>query len=325
MIKLFKSFTPQTVVLVLIFTIVLKLGYIIYPINQELIHSNSSDWLNEYIYSFFEPNSAYPIVIGMILIVCQALLINRLCTEYKLLQQDSFIPAAIYILITSLNPWYNVFSSATISSTIILFVLNNILRIQVTSMPKKLMYNSGLFIGLSAIIYWPSIVLFLFVIWAYIISKKFNGKEVIALFLGVITLLYVALSGLYLLDYPLSSLQLHSINYSTPDITTIKDNWLSLSCLGLLLVMGIVSLNQNFRKTVESTKKMWWSVILFMIMGTVIPFIKWEIYPINAQFFIIPSTLIIANIWMSDINKWIKIVLFWITILSITINQYNLA
>lgn len=324
MIKLFKSFTPQTIVLVLIFTIIIKLGFILHPINQGITISDSSDWLNVYIFDIFKENSSFHIFLGLIVVIIQALLINRICTEYKLLQQDSFVPAALYIMVTSLNPWYNVFTSAMISSTIVLLVLNNILRIHITSMPKKLMYNSGLFIGLSIIIYWPSIVLFLFVLWAYIISKKINIKEIIALLFGVITILYVTISALYLLDYPFDFINLNKLDYIQPNISTIKNNWLSLSCLGLLLVFGIVSLNQNFRKTVESTKKMWWSVILFVIMGTVIPFVKWEMYPINAHFFIIPSTMIIANIWMSDINRWFKIVVFWITILSIIILQYNL-
>lgn len=325
MIKIFKTFTPQTIIILLFFAVVMKLGYILQPINlQSFIENNNSDWLSEMIFEYFKNNHRTLVFLSIVLIIFQSFIINRICITYKLFQQESFVPSAIFILLTSLNPWFNILSAPLITSTIILFTINNILRIQSTSMPNKLMYNSGLFIGLSTIFYWPNVVLLPFAIWAYAVTKKPNLREILALILGIITTLYVIITGSYLLDYDFSAVISTTINFQIPSKDFITNNWLSITSITLLISTSLFVLNKYFSKMIESTKKMWWSILIFLFMGIGIPFVLWKDEPLNWYFFLIPASIIISNIWLSDCNRWLRIAFFWLTIGSAITIQYNL-
>lgn len=325
MLAIFKNFTPQTVILLLIFAIILKLGYIIQPIDLNYFTTNNNGtFLGKYILEFSSSFPKLSLFFALIINTSLALIINRLSTEYKLFPQDSFIPASLYIILSSLSPWFNILTPALLANTLAIFALNNILRINTTTMPKKLMYNCGLFLGISSLIYWPTLIYIPFVLWSYIISKKFDFKEILAAIFGHLTVIYIYIATIFLTTGNLNQNTLSNLQPTNINLSTIKDNAISIIILMTATGIGAIGLQKNFNKSLENTKKMWWSIIIFLIFSTLLPFLKWEDNITTMLGCLIPCTLLSAHIWLVEYNKYIRIAVFWILILSTIIVQYNL-
>jgi len=322
-IRAFKSFTPQTIITLLLFTIVIKLGYLLYPIDYHtyISQNNLTAWGLQ-IHQFSLENISLSNILACIIICFQALFINRLSTEYKLFPQDTFIPAALYILISSCSPWFNILTPELLASSCILLIINNILRIQITTMPKKLMYNSGLLLGLATLIYWPSILFILFILWAYSISKKFEIKEIIALIFGTATTIYLYMAYLFLLDKPSQLTEIFENKNFSISFDKIKNNWLPITCIALTTLTATYGLNKNYERSLESQKKMWISLIIYLIISILFTFADWQNNIINSIFLLPSATLILAHVWLTEYNKWIRILLFWVIIGCTVYFQY---
>ena len=323
-LKLFKSFTPQTILLLLLFATVIKFGFLIDP---PVIYVHKDEWgfqwLIQNLLRAMGNESVTLTLISLINLVLQALLVNRLATEYKLFQSESFVPAAVFILVSSFIPDWNTLSAPMIASWPILITINNLMRLSTTQSPRKLLFNSGMFVALASIIYYPACLFLLFIIWSRIILKPVTFKEVIILILGFLTPLYFLGIILFLMDYPIQEKKFSYLN-----IIQIKEDlrnyklFVTIGLMGILLTIGTYCVNHIMDKLIEAIKKSWWMVIITLITSCII-----AIFPVGKEnaswyFCLVPASLIISAIWMSSTNKWLKIILFWLILGGIVYIQY---
>ncbi len=325
--RLFKAFTPQTLLILLIFSILLKLKYLsITSLSLPELQQggSSSNWLMYSIQKSFGVNSIiYPILV-IINLILQSLWINRIASEYKLFPQASFIPAATFIMVSSLFVEWNTLSAPMLATWPILFAINNMLRMSITSTPQKLLFNSGMFVALASLIYLPALLFALYLIWSLILLKSVRIKDIILILLGILTPVYFTIGLGYLLEWNwIQSLPL--IKVSIIPIKEIINNHKylpSIITFVVLIILGIFRLNQMMDRMLESAKTAWWNLIIVFIFGFVIALFPFSNEHSSWYFLLAPSSLLIASVWNCNEGKWLKIGTFWALIFFIIYIQY---
>lgn len=302
----------------------LKFGYFLHPTPQYIAENS---WGTEFLLGKLSGRigngSMLWFVLAQISIVLQALIINRLATEYKLFQSDTFIPAAIFILISSFFPSWNVLSAPMLASWPLLIALNNMLRLHITQSPRKLLYNSGILVTIAGILHLPAIIFLIFLIWALIIRKTLTISDIMILLLGALTPLYFVGIGLYLADAAWQDLKINALGLIDLDVIFTEAKLaLASSLLLLLMLLGTINLNHQMGKNIEAIKKNWWIVIAFLLIASIFTAIQVGAEQAFGYVFIMPATLLISALWMAERSKWIKIAAFWCTIATIIYLQY---
>lgn len=324
-LKIFKTFNPQTVIILMLFAFGIKLGYIIHP--PAITIGNDEwgfEWIMKGIQNIFGSNPRVMVLLGMINLVLQSLVVNRLASEYKLFSTDSFVPAALFLIISSLVPEWNTISAPLIANWFILFVINNLLRLPFTTTPNKLLFNTGMFTALAGMCYYPSLLFVAFIVWSVLMLQPFKIKDPIIILLGLITPVYFLVSFCYLLDIPFQHFHIDDIhiqNFSHLKAFPSK-TWMVIGLISFVGILSTYFLNQQLNKQVEAGKKMWWIVILCIIIANLVALFNVNDDGAFWYFSITPIALLATNTWMAETNKWIKIILFWILIAAVIYIQY---
>ncbi|WP_420317399.1 hypothetical protein [Ekhidna sp.] len=99
--------------------------------------------------------------LSSIVIIYQAGIFNMLLLKNKAYDENSYLPAFLYMILMVSIPDFMALSPQLLSLTFILLALQNVLRRIDNQVTDELFLNSGIFIGIASMIYLPSVVFFL--------------------------------------------------------------------------------------------------------------------------------------------------------------------
>lgn len=303
----------------------IKLYYFIYPPNIQI---SSGHWglhyISDTLINFLGNSPRLYVVLGMINILIQSLIINRIAIAYKLFPSEGFIPAVLFIILTSFLPEWNTLSLPMISLWFILIPLNALLRLPITSMPKKLLFNAGISVSIASLIYFPAVLNVFFIWWAMAIIHPFHWKNVVIVLLGLLAPIYVTASVYFILGLPYNQFLIPAFEWNIPSLPLSISTIVTLSIFILTSIFGIYSLNAYIEKINEPSKKIWWVVIALLVTSSLLVLYKMPNQSAGAYFCLAPLALLASNVWMNDKGKWIKISLFWILVLGALCVQWYL-
>jgi hypothetical protein len=262
-------------------------------------------------------------VISFILLYSQAIFLNKIVNEQKLLKQNSYLTGMTYLLITSLfTDWFSL-SAPLFANSAILWAYAKACTIHNNTNPKRILFNIGLLLGISSFIYFPSISFVLFIIFAIAISRTFKIKEWLLVILGIVTPLYLFSSYLYLTNQ-ISSYHFPGFSLSIP---IANQNTLTNISLGLIVIatlIGLYYINKNFNRQVVQTRKSWQIIFLYALVAVIVPFINSNV---NFSFWIllaVPLAPIISAAFFYPNKKWPVAILHYAMIaIYIALNFYK--
>ena len=199
MIGVFKQKSPGNVAVLFIFGLLLKLPLFLYP-KPAVTTINDGQLYQWLIGGLPERNSMVCSVIAFVLLYGQALMVNFMVSEYRMIAKQNYLPAMAYLLVTTLLPEWNYLSSPMISNTLIIWMFIYLFSLYNSPVSKAQVYNIGLIAGINSYIYFPSIVFVLCILLGLIILKPFRLNEMILFLLGCLTPYYFYGVYLFLTD-----------------------------------------------------------------------------------------------------------------------------
>ncbi|MFL5788440.1 MAG: hypothetical protein ACJ748_10345 [Flavisolibacter sp.] len=260
---------------------------------------------------------------SFILLYIQALMVNYMVNEYRLIPRQTYLPAMSYLLITSLLPEWNYLSSPLLSSTLIIWMFIKLFRLYNSGNTKAQVYNIGLIAGISSYIYFPSALFVLCILLGIMILKPFKLNEMFLFILGSLTPYYFHLVYLFLSDrlsianyFPHISLRIPLIN------STI---WLAASILLLTIpfLVGGYLIQVHMRKMLIQGRKNWSVLLLYLLMAFFVPFINSD-QTFNTWVIITaPFAAFHACAYYYPVKRFMPGFLFIITVGYILFQQYG--
>jgi hypothetical protein len=151
MIRIFRTNRPIVFFYLLLVTFLFKGAFLLYP---EVAAQGNNSFLAPYILSFLERHHAalWGLELADILIVfVTALLLNFLLSAYSIIERSSFVPALIYIILTSsFGAWVTVHPE-TLASLFVLMSLYNLYMLSGKEIGREHIFYTSLYLSIGSL------------------------------------------------------------------------------------------------------------------------------------------------------------------------------
>jgi len=321
-IAIFKQKSPGNIVITLLFGLLLKLPLFLYPKN--IVASPIDGRLYQWFISILPQDSLMVYsVIAFALLYTQALMINYLVNEYRMIIKATYLPAMAFLLLTSLLPEWNYLSSPMLANSFILWMFIYLFSLYNSNNAKAQVYNIGLITGITSYIYFPSAAFLICVLLGLMILKPFRLNEIVLFFLGCLTPYYF--HGVYLFlfgdlsfrnFFPLISIRIPVLKNSI---------WLAGSILLLTIpfLVGGYFVQANLRRMLIQVRKNWSVLLIYLLLAFFVPFINSDRSFETWILVTVPFAAFHACAYFYPIKRWFPLVVFFITIGYILYQQYG--
>jgi hypothetical protein len=238
--EIFRSNNPLLIILYVLLILLLRAGLLIFQ-PEELDLLMSSEPLSKIIYNNLKyipvKYDLLQLFIGLLLQLVQAIHLNHILSENKIIPRRNYISGLIFILFTSLLPEYAFPGPAMLSLSVYILISGWLFSLFKSDKPYARIYNIGFLASLNLFIYFPSALFLLYVMIGLLIMRPFILREWILLLLGIISPIYLAFSWYYLNDSLPDFSQTQLINAAGLQLPKQLGQWIVL--LNYLILTGL--------------------------------------------------------------------------------------
>ncbi len=324
MIGIFKQKTPANILLLLVFGMLIKLPMFMHP-HVTTIQSKNGILFYE-IAKFLEPTGIknpilYPIL-AFILLFTQAIALTRLINNYRLMSRSNYLPGMAYMLITSFFAEWNYFSAPLLINTLLIFILGWLFKIYNHPRAKSIIFNVGLIIGISSLIFFPSATFIIWILFALMIMRPFRINEWLLCLLGLTSPYYFYGIYIFLTDqWRLNNLFPH-LTVSAPSLQ--QSIWLAVSALLLMIpfLSGGYFVQDNLRRMLIQVRKAWSILLIYLLVAIFVPFVDTSNTFENWVMAAVPFAAFHACTYFYPARKLFPLILFWASIGFVLTYQY---
>ena len=274
----------------------------------------------------------YPIVIvvfSMLLLLFQAIVLNQVLENHRLMERNQLLTAAVYILIISSSPiLINPFGVLLINF-ILIVQLNLVLNIYGKKEPYRQIFDAAFLIGIASLFHFP-VIIFIIFLWAcLVLFQIFTWREWLISIIGI-TIPHL-FAGTYFYwtgnfeaefnTFTTSFTQLHPLVFTESIYLYIV--W------GFLTLLTLISLRQISKGLTESTisiRKKSRVIVIFLIVAIISATFSGKALMAHLVIVAIPVSAFIA-LYLSKTKKtFAPEVIIVLLFLSILVWKYlNLA
>ena len=316
MLRLFRNNNPFTVIILFIFTLLVKLRVLLNPAVPGPI---AGHFLYNYIlrgFHFVLRDAAFGYtLIAICLIFVQALYLKSIAVRHKLFPRNTYIPAFTYILLSSIYPQFSFFSETIILNWLLLGAMDIMFSFSQTSYPRKLIFNAAFLLCLAALFQFTLLAYFLLLLVGMVMFRPPSLGEWSVALMGYITPIYFIVCILFLLDklylfghWPHIGFSL-AAHVSSPFHLIVTLVWLFI-----LLGTGIFAMQQNVAMSNIYIRRDWIALSFYLIISIMVAFAT-DKEVASAWLIVIPAlSIIITHALALEKNKRFSNFIFYFSL-----------
>lgn len=249
----------------------------------------------------FNRSQTVYVILAILLTTYQSLVFNTFLINKKAFNETTYVPAFVYIILSSFSFDFYVLSPVLISLTWILLALRNVFyRVESRSQDDRIL-GTGIYIGLATLCYLPSIVFLFSTIIAYMLFASVSFRRYLLLLYGTSLPILITLTYFFLVDGVDAFLYqyLLSFKYLSRELFTQPLSLLYLSLIPLVfLLIALYKVSQMRRFTNQQTKLQ--QIMFIKIIATVVTlFFVNGLAPYHLLPFVPPAAFFITHYLLS--------------------------
>ena len=188
MVRIFRSYHPAIIFLLLLYALLFRLVLFLQPLYFSI--SENTNFLSQITYKALATLAGdrwwtYH-VISTLLLFFQALYFNYLVNYYKIMSRPSYLPAFSYILVSSLFVEFLFLTPALIANTFLLISLAKIFSLYKKEKAVAIVFDSAFLVSIASLFFFPYAVFFLFILASLTLLRPFNLREYFIAIIGLI-------------------------------------------------------------------------------------------------------------------------------------------
>jgi hypothetical protein len=271
-LHVFRNNSPYTVIILFIFTLLIKLPVLLHPSLPVILPDGPVyNSIVRGIGTILGKSSFAWTLLTIVLLFAQGIYLTSITVRRRLFHKTYYTPAFAYITLTSIFPAFNFFSPPLLANWLILFAMDIFLRLSQPMHPQKHIFNAGFLLALAALIQFSAIGYILLFITALIILRPFNSAEWVVAVLGCLTPIYFFAGVLFLFDKLGQMRSWPSIGISFPRQLPNPLYFIGTVIGGLILLStSIYVLNDSHQKMAISVRRGWSTVVAWLGVALVI-------------------------------------------------------
>lgn len=324
---MFRQKSPGNLLLLFFFGLALKLPLFLWP-KAVIATQNDEDfygWLLQWFNTAGQARALLCSAAAFVLLYIQAVMVNFLVNEYRLMPKPTYLPAMAYLLLTSLLPEWSYLSSPLVAATFVLWAFIKLFRLYNLQEARGSIFNIGLLLGIASYFYFPSACFLLCVLLGLIVLKPFRLHEAVLFLVGCLTPYYFMAAVLFLTDKLSIPNFFPHLSVHTP---VVRSNvWLAVSILLLAVpfLAGGFFVQSHLHKMLIQVRKAWSIVLFYLLLAFFIPFVNTNSAFNNWVLLAVPFACFHAGTYFYSAQRWIPNLLLLLTASYIFYVQYGTA
>jgi len=274
-LKFFKSTLPLVLASIIFIGILLWLksfvGWASTPISFEINQMP----LYTFLHNLLINNLFFYKLVGFIVMILCSLYLIQLNSKHILIKNRTYLPALIFILLTSSQNMLHGLNPAVFSAIFLAFTLNYIFGSYDIQKPYNNFFLSGFFVAIASLFYLPSVIFLLLVFISIIILRSFNFRNWIISIIGFITPWYFVFMYHFLVNdnlYAIPNLIEATWAQSKVDLPHGIIFYMFLGVSGLLLLISLLHLIGSLSTQKINVRKfhsilLWFTIISGILLS----------------------------------------------------------
>ncbi len=316
MLRLFKNNTPFTVIILFIFTLIVKIKVLLHPIAPNQI-------ANHFLYNYLLKLLHYVLgngpfaftLLAIVLLFMQAIYLNSVTIRHKLFPKQTYIAAYVYLLLTSVYPRFSFFSEGILVNWLLIGAMDIMFGFSKNTQPRKLIYNAAMLFAVAAMFQFSMVGFFLLLIVGLLLFRTFNAGEWSVGLLGYLTPFYFLASIFFLADKLYLFRNWPHIGFSLQQIDQPLYFVITVVSLLLMLFSGLIAMRNNVPMTNIYIRRDWIAISFYLITSIMVAFIT-DYYITSAWLIVLPPlSIIITHALALEKNKRFSNFIFYFSII----------
>lgn len=262
------------------------------------------------------------------LISTQAIYFNLLINRHEVHYKNTFLPAFVFALLISSTPDLMQFHPIHLINLILLVIIDRAFTLYKSEFPVSALFDCGFMAGTVALMYFPAIVICLFILAVLFIIRPLSFKELLITLIGIFLPCFFLSTYLFwnheLVSFWKSYIGFfHNIHPRILIMNNLNILILAIS-IGIILIFSLLKLRMNYRKNIIRTRSYQQLFLILLILGAGWIFFVESIEIIHFAFLIIPLSVFCSYYFVSaKKGKWIYEFALWALIGIIIWNHLN--
>jgi hypothetical protein len=279
--------------------------------------------LAQYIYNL---PLAIQVIIFHALLVTQALRLNMVMQDLRMFSSVNYVPAMTYVLLSGLLMESNTITETLVSNSLTLWIFIKLSRLYNNPEPKALLFNIGIIAGISILLFHPTAILIVVVLFALAVVRPFRIAEWLVLLLGVLLPYYFLLVFLYLNNqFALVGAYLPNISFGSPLHGLDKLYLINLGFTLFATLVGLYQLQSHVGRLVIQIRKNWGVMMVLLFTLILSPFMFSSLGTQVLLMGLVPLSATISNGYSNPKKLLLPNFLFWTALGLIIINNWHLV
>jgi len=323
-IGIFRQKNPANILVLLFFGLLIKLPMFVYP-HPATVQPKDGVLFHgilNFLASAGKTNSILYPALAFLLLFIHAMALTRLVNNFRMMTRPNYLPGMSYLLITSFFPEWNYFSAPLLINTLLIFVLGWLFKMYNHPKAKGIVFNTGLAVGISSFIFFPSITFIIWVLFALMIMRPFRMNEWLLCLLGLTSPYYFYAIYLFLTG---SWVPERILPYLTVQMPSLRQSiWLATSALLLMVpfLTGGYFIQDNLRRMLIQIRKGWSLVLVYLLVAIFVPFVNTSNTFENWVMAAPPFAAFHACTYFYPQKKLFPLLLFWLSVAFVLFYQY---
>lgn len=316
MVGIFRQKNPGNNLLLLVYGLVLKFG--IFLKSPGALKLEEDHYLYRRLLQLLKwlhlPAFVYAII-AFLLIFAQAVMINKITIDHKMMARANYLPGMAYMLLSSLFVEWNHFSAPLLVNTLLVLIFYRMVNLYNSNKSFSKVFNIGVLTGLVTLLYQPAVIFIVMMPFALFVMRPFIIREWLTGLLGVTTPYYfLALEPLFTNNWNWRHL-LPSVTLDFPAMPSSVFITISIVLLVIPFVVGGFFVQANLNKMLIQTRKAWSLLLLFLIISLFIILVNGGINYVNWSFGLMSLAAFHGATYYYPQKRLVPLILHWITFL----------
>jgi len=268
-LQLFRNNSPFTVIILFIFTLLVKFQVLLHPEVPSLIGGHFLyNYIVRALYFVLRDGAFAYTMLAVIILFIQALYLKSISIRHKLFPRYTYVPAFVYLLVTSIYPPFNTFSETLLLNWLLLGAMDIMFGFTQTTQPRKLIFNASFLLSMAALFQFTLLAYFFLLLVGLVMFRSFNLGEWSVALMGYATPPYFLACILFLADMFRLSREWPHIGFSlSSQVASPFYLIVTLAGLIILLASGIYAMQQNVAMSNIYTRRDWIALSFYLIIS----------------------------------------------------------
>jgi len=269
---------------------------------------------------------AVQVILFHALLVAQALRLNMVMQDLRMFSSVNYVPAMTYVLLSGLMMRSDMITEALVSNSLTLWIFIKLSRLYNNPAPKTLLFNIGIIAGVSILLFHPTAILIVVVLFALAVVRPFRIAEWLVLLLGILLPYYFVFVFLYLNNqFSLVGAYLPNVSFGSP-LKGLENTYLiNLGFILFATLVGLYQLQLHVGRLVIQIRKNWGVMMVLLFMLLISPFLFSSLGAQVLLMCLIPLSATISNGYSNPKSLLMPNFLFWTALGLIIINNWHLV